>query len=174
MKKLSVVVLTAGFLVFGMCDIAQSAQLQKTSEQKTPNSANQPQPAFRPIAIGRQRISREKQTIAILRGSRDVVVNYFTELMIAKIMEDVANIIARKAYPQRLNGLTVFLARDAKFPDLWNIFPGGASDGEALILPENVFRIRQVVLSTEKDPVKLQIDGRVYSLEPGEVLLLLG
>ncbi|PYU46195.1 MAG: hypothetical protein DMG54_04070 [Acidobacteria bacterium] len=49
-----------------------------------------------------------------------------------------------------------------------------ASDGEALILTENVFRIRQVVLSTEKDPVKLQIDGRVYSLEPGEVLLLLG
>src|SRR6266550_2455151 len=171
MKKVSVVVLTAGFLVFGMCDIAQSAQLQKTSEQKTPNSANQPQPAFLPIAVGRQRISREKQTIAISRGSRDVVVNYFTELMIAR---DVPNIIARKAYPQRLNGLTVFLARDAKFPDLWNIFPGGASDGEALILTENVFRIRQVVLSTEKDPVKLQIDGRVYSLEPGEVLLLLG
>ncbi len=98
MKKVSVVVLTAGFLVFGMCDIAQSAQLQKTSEQKTPNSANQPQPAFRPIAIGRQRISREKQTIAILRGSRDVVVNYFTELMIAKIMEDVPNIIARNGW----------------------------------------------------------------------------
>src|SRR5947209_283776 len=161
MKKVSVVVLTAGFLVFGMCDIAQSAQLQKTSEQKTPNSANQPQPAFLPIAIGRQRISREKQTIAILRGSRDVVANYFTELIIAKII-DVQNIIARKADPQRLNGLTVFLAPDAKFPDLWNIFPGGASDGEALILTENVFRIRQVVLSTEKDPVKFQIDGRVY------------
>ncbi len=173
MKKVSVAVLTAGFLVFAICDIAQSTQLQKPSEQKTPNSANQPQPAFLPIAIGGRRISREKQTIAILRGSRDVVANYFTELMIAKIM-DVPNIIARKADPQRLNGLTVFLARDAKFPDLWNIFPGGASDGEALILTENVFRIRQVDSSTEKDPVKLQIDGRVYSLEPGEVLLLLG
>ena len=173
MKKASVVVLTAGFLVFGMCDIAESAQLQKTSEQKTPNSANQPQQALYPIAIGRQRISREKQTIAIWRGSQDVVVNYFTELVIAKIM-DVPNIIARKADPQRLNGLTVLLARDAKFPDLWNIFPGGASDGEALILTENVFRIRQVVSSTEKDQVKLRVDGRVYSLEPGEVLLLLG
>jgi hypothetical protein len=173
MRKVSAVVLTAGFLVFGMCDIAQSAQLQKTSEQKTPDSANQPQPAFLPIAIGRQRISREKQTIAILRGSRDVVVNYFTELIVAKRI-DVSNIIAGKADPQRLNGLTVFLARDAKFPDLWNIFPGGASDGEALILTENVFRIRQVVLSTQKDPVKLQLDGRVYRLEPGEVLLLLG
>ena len=49
-----------------------------------------------------------------------------------------------------------------------------ASDGKALILTENVFRIRQVVSSTEKEQVRLQIDGRVYTLEPGEVLLLLG
>src|SRR5437667_12766882 len=111
MKKVSVVVLTAGFLVFGMCDIAQSAQLQKTSEQKTPNSASQPQPAFRPIAIGRQRISREKQTIAILRGSQDVVANYFTELIIAKRIDDFS-LFARKADPQSLNGLTVSLVRD--------------------------------------------------------------
>ena len=173
MKKASVVVLTAGFLVFGMCDIPQSAQSQKTSEQKKPNLANQPQPAFRRIAIGRQRISREKQTIAISRGSQEVVANYFTELMIAKIVDDFS-LRARKPDPQSLNGLTVCLARDAKFPDLWNIFPGGASDGEALILTENVFRIHQVVLSTEKDPVKVQVDGRVYRLEPGEVLLLLG
>lgn len=172
MKKASVVVLTVGFLVFGMCDIAQSAQSQKTSEQKT-NLANQPQPAFRRIAIGRQRISREKQTITISRGSQDVVASYFTELMVAKIVDDFS-LRARKPDPQSLNGLTVCLARDAKFPDLWNIFPGGASDGEALILTENVFRIHQVVLSTEKDPVKVQVDGRVYRLEPGEVLLLLG
>lgn len=173
MKKASVVVLTVGFLVFGLCDVGQSAQSQKTSEQKTPNLANQPQPAFRRIAIGRQRISREKQTIAISRGSQDVVANYFTELVIAKIVDDFS-LRARKPDPQSLNGLTVCLARDAKFPDLWNIFPGGASDGEALILTENVFRIHQVVSSTEKDPVKVQVDGRVYRLEPGEVLLLLG
>ena len=182
MKKASVVVLAVGFLVFGMCDIAPSAQSQKTSEQKTPNLANQPQPAFRRIAIGRERISREKQTIAISRGSQDVVAKYFTELMIAKIVDDFS-LRARKPDPQSLNGLTVCLARDATFPDLWNIFPGldakllprrGASDGEALILTENVFRIHQVVLSTEKDPVKVQVDGRVYRLEPGEVLLFLG
>ena len=47
-------------------------------------------------------------------------------------------------------------------------------DGEALILSENVFRIQQVVSSSEKDQVRLRIDGRVYSLAPGEVLLLLG
>lgn len=173
MKKAAIVILTAGFLVSGVDNSAHSAPSQKTSEQKTPNSADQPQPALRPIAIGRQRISREKQTIAISRGSQKVMANYFTELVIARIVRDFS-FFARTADPQRLSGLTVSLARDAKAPDLWNIFPGGASDGEALILTENVFRIRQVVSSTEKDQVMLQIDGRVYTLEPGEVLLLLG
>ncbi len=173
MKKASIVILTAGFLVSGVGNSAQSVPSQKTSEQKTPNSASQPQPAFRPIAIGRQRISREKQTIAILRGSQDVVANYFTELIIAKRVDDFS-LFARKADPQSLNGLTVSLVRDAKVPDRWNIFPGGASDGEALILTENVFRIKQVISSSEKDQVRLRIDGRVYSLGPGEVLLLLG
>lgn len=173
MKKAAIVILTAGFIVSGVDNSAHSAPSQKTSEQKTPNSADQPQPALRPIAIGRQRISREKQTIAISRGSQKVMANYFTELLIARIVRDFS-FFARAADPQRLSGLTVSLARDAKAPDLWNIFPGGASDGEALILTENVFRIRQVVSSTEKDQVRLQIDGRVYTLEPGEVLLLLG
>jgi hypothetical protein len=172
MKKASIVILTAGFLVSGVNNSAHSAPSQKTSEQKTPNSADQPQPAFRPIAIGRQRISRQKQTIAISRGSQKIVANYFTELVIARIVRDFS--FAGTAEPQRLSGMTVSLARDAKAPDRWNIFPGGASDGEALILTENVFRIRQVVSSTEKDQLKLQIDRRVYTLEPGEVLLLLG
>lgn len=173
MKKASIVILTAGFLVSGVDNSAHSAPTQKTSEQKTPNSADQPQPALRPIAIGRQRISREKQTIAISRGSQKVMANYFTELVIARIVRDFS-FFARTPDPQRLSGLTVSLARDAKAQDLWNIFPGGASDSEALILTENVFRIRQVVPSTEKDQVRLQVDGRVYTLEPGEVLLLLG
>jgi hypothetical protein len=172
-KKASIVILAASFLVSGVGNNAQSAPQQKTSEQKTSNSANQPQPAFRPIAIARQRIPREKQTIAIMRGSQDVGANYFTELMIAKIVDDFS-LFARKADPQSLNGLTVSIVRDAKVPDRWIIFPGAASDGDGLILTENVYRIQQVVSSSEKDQVRFRIDGRVYSLGPGEVLLLLG
>jgi len=164
MKKASTVVLAASFLLLGARVIAKP---QKVPEQKTPNSAKHPQLPYRPIASGRHRISRETETIAISRGSQDVVVDYFTELMIAKIIDD-------KADPQKLKGLTVSLCRDAKVQGLWNIFEGGASGGLELTLTENVFRIQQVVSSTEKDPVKVQIDGRVYRLGPGEVLLLLG
>lgn len=170
MRKASFVILTAGFLILGIGDRAWS---QKTPEAKPPNLTNQPQPALRPIATGRQRISREKQTMAIFRGSQEIVAHYFTECMIARIVYDFS-LGARKADPQRLNGLTVSLVRDAEVPDRWNIFPGGAADGEALILPENVFRIQQVVSSTEKDQVRVQIGGRVYRLLSGEVLLLLG
>lgn len=100
MKKASIVILTAGFLVSGVDNSAHSAPSQKTSEQKTPNSADQPQPALRPIAIGRQRISREKQSIAISRGSQKVMPNYFTELVIARIVRDFS-FFARTADPQR-------------------------------------------------------------------------
>src|SRR5215472_13804823 len=137
MKKASIVILTAGFLVSGVGNNAQSAPPQKTSEQKASNPANQPQPAFRPIAIGRQRISREEQTITISRGNcdvlrraggncQDVVSSYFTELVIAKMVDDFS-LFARKD-AQKLNGLTVSLARDAIVPARWNIFSGGASD----------------------------------------------
>jgi hypothetical protein len=43
MKKASIVILTAGFLVSGVGNNAQSVPSQKTSEQKSPNSASQPQ-----------------------------------------------------------------------------------------------------------------------------------
>lgn len=176
MKKVSVVLLIAGLLFLSTCDIAPA---QTIPERKIPNSGSQLQSAFHPIAIGRQRISREKQTIAISRGNcdvlrpaggrclDDVVSSYFTDLVIAKMADDFS-LFARNTDPQKLNGMAVSLARDPKVPDRWNILSGGASDAE------NVFRIRQVVSSTEKDQVRLQIDGRVYTLEPGEVLLLLG
>jgi hypothetical protein len=41
-------------------------------------------------------------------------------------------------------------------------------------MPDNVFKVRKALTSTVQKPVKIQMDGRVYRLQPGEVLLLLG
>jgi hypothetical protein len=164
MRKSLVVILSCGFLVLGVCPVALS---QRIPEQRASNSASPPQPALQSIATGRQRISRENQTIAIFRGSQNIAVEYFTELVIARISDD-------KADPEKLSGVTVSLTRHAKERGQWDVFQGGASDGDTLALPENVFRIKKVLSSTAKDQVKVQIDGRVYRLEPGEVLLLLG
>jgi len=164
MKNSLVVILSAGFLVLGISEFGLS---QKIPAQKNPNPASQPQPALASIATGTQRISRENQTIAIFRGSQNVAVDYFTELVIARMTDD-------KTDPEKLSGETVSPSRRTKERGKWLVFRGGASDGDTLALPENVFRIQKVLSSTVKDQVKVQIDGRVYRLEPGEVLLLLG
>jgi hypothetical protein len=164
MKKASVAILTASFLVLAICGVAVS---QRIPEQKTPAPAGQPQPALQSIATGRQRISRGKQTIAISRGSQTVAVDYFTELVIARMTDDKTDL-------EKLSGVTVSLSRHINEREQWVVFRGGASDGETLALPENVFRIQKVLSSTARDQVKVRIDGQVYRLEPGEVLLLLG
>ena len=81
-----------------------------------------------------------------------------------------------KADLGELIGEPVSLGRHPKRRDQWNIFLGGVGQGfgDGTVLPENVFRIQNVLSSTARDQVKVQIDGRVYRLEPGEVLLLLG
>ena len=82
-----------------------------------------------------------------------------------------------KTDPEKLTGETISLSRSTTDRAQWNVFRGGASGAsadDALTMAENVFRIQKVLLSTAEGRVKVQIDGRVYRLEPGEVLLLLG
>jgi hypothetical protein len=163
-NSLGVILLPSSLLVLGLYSVGRS---QEIPSRKAHHPGSQLAPALRPIATGRQRISRDRRAITIIRGSQSVALDYFTELVIAKITDDQGD-------PERLSGVTVSLSRQTKDRDKWDIFPGGASDGEALATPENVFRIEKALSSTAKEPVKLQIDGRVYRLEHGEVLLLLG
>jgi hypothetical protein len=164
MERTWVAIFSVGFLALCNCGDATS---QRIPEQNTPKSASQVQPTLQPIATGKHRISRDSQTIAILQGNQNVKVDYFTELVIGTM-------IAEKIVPGKLEGDTVSVTRDAKQRDRWIIFRGGASDGDTLTMPENVFRVQKVLISTTQNPVKIQMNGRVYRLQPGEMLLLLG
>jgi hypothetical protein len=144
-NSLGVILLLSGFQVLGLYSVAQS---QEIPSRKAHHPGSQLAPTLRPVATGRQRTSRDRRAITIFRGSQNVVVDYFTELVIAKITDD-------KADPERLSGVTVSLSRQIKDRDKWDIFPGGASDGEALATPENVFRIEKALSSTPNEPVKL-------------------
>ncbi len=135
--------------------------------ENTPQTVSRHQPRPLPIATGVQRISRDKQMIEISRGNQSVAINYFTELVVATMTDD-------KAPPEKLIGETICLERHPKKRDHWNIFLGCGSDGDAMVLPENVFRIQSVLASTATNQVKVQVDGQVYRLRPGEILLLLG
>jgi hypothetical protein len=164
MKRPWIAIFSVGFVALCNCGDATS---QRIPEQNSHKSASQVQPTLQPIATGKQRISRDSQTIAIFRGNQNITVDYFTELVIGTM-------IAEKAVPEKLEGDTISLTRDTKQKDRWIIFPGGASDGDSLIMAENVFRVEKVLTSTAQNPVKIQMNDRVYRLQPGEILFLLG
>ena len=152
------------FLVLGL---AMGQPLTVVSQQRGAKAAGPVQPAFVPIATGKQRICREKQIVEISQGSQKVTVDYFTEVVIATMNDG-------KIVPERLIGETVSLVRDTKQKEHWIILRGGASDGETMAMPENVFRIEKVLASTREKQVKMKVGQQDYSLQPGEVLFLLG
>lgn len=151
-------------LVLGL---AIGQPLTAVSQQRGAKTAGTVQPAFVPIAIGKQRICREKQTVEISQGSENVTVDYFTELVIATMNDG-------KIVPEKLIGETVSLIRDTKQKEQWIILRGGASDGETMAMPENVFRIEKVLASTREKQVTMKVGQQDYRLQPGEVLFLLG
>ncbi len=157
-------ILLVSLLVFCDCGDATSRGIQ---EQNALQSTSQVQATLQPIATGKHRISRELQTIAIFQGNQNITVDYFTELVIGTMT-------AKNAEPEKLEGNTISLTRDAKQKGRWIIFRGGASDGDTLTMAENEFRVQKVLTSTAHSPVKIEINGRVYRLQPGEILLLLG
>ena len=164
MKGPAAPTLLSVILSLGLC---AAAPAQRPREQKAAEPVTQPQPVFLPVATGTQRIPRDKQTIEVLRGNQRVSIDYFTELIVVTMTDD-------KAQPEKLVGKTISLARDSKQRDHWNVFLGGGSDGDSLVLPENVFRIQTVLPSTPRSQIRVQVDGRVRRLQPGEVLFVLG
>jgi len=159
---------SSALLALAICSAAPS---QGNSEQNTAKATTQVQPAPQPVAIGKQRIARDKQAIEISCGNQSVTLDYFTELVVARMTDD-------KTQPEKLIGKTISLDRDPKQRDQWGLFVGGSAiglrGGDSMILPGNVFRIQKVLRSTAKNQVKVQVDGQVYRLRPGEVLFVLG
>jgi hypothetical protein len=99
-----------------------------------------------------------------------VPLGYFAELVIARLTDD-------KSDPEKLIGKTVLLDRGTKDRDQWSVFLARTvlgPAGDAMSLPENVFRVQKVLSSTVNEQVRVQIDGSSYSLKAGEVLLVLG
>src|SRR5260370_33490412 len=133
MRNPLVVIVSAGFLVLGISEFGLS---QRIPAQKNPNPASQLQPALLSIATGKQRISRENQTIVIFRGSQNVAVDYFTELVIARMTDD-------KTDPEKLSRVTVSLSRHTKERGQWLVFRGGTSDRDPPAPPENGCCVRQ-------------------------------
>jgi len=70
-----------------------------------------------------------------------------------------------------IQGRSVALVPSAKAANQWEIFRGVA--GGELCLADNIFVVRQVLVSTRKKPIRVQVDGETHRLKPGEVLLVM-
>jgi len=182
MKRYLITILSAGSIALGTCALASPQQAPAQSASRPP--ADEHQPSQQLIATGKMRIAPGKQTVVITEGSENVPLDYFAEFVIVRMTDDKSN-------PEKLVGKEVLLVRSTTDREQWSVFLDGAVgvSGDALSLPENVFRVQKTLSATDKEPVRVQIGGlRLanggialkpdggwrYTLKPGEILLVLG
>ena len=147
------------------------------------------QPAAQFIATSTQRIDRDHEEVRVYRNSQPVeLFPGFHELLTATPAD-------RQMGLERLVGKSVAVVPSEKREDQWDIFTGmgggviahiqprvrrdqwdiftGVGGVGELILAGNIFKVRQVLLSTRKNPLEVRVDGQIYRLKPGQALLVL-
>ena len=72
----------------------------------------------------------------------------------------------------KLVGRSVALVPSEKRADQEDIFTGVGGVGE-LVLTDNIYKVRQVLLSSRKNPIEIRVDGQIHRLKPGQALLVM-
>jgi len=137
------------------------------------------------IATTRQRIDRDHVEIRVLQGGKAVeLFAHFHELVTAtpanrqtKLDELAGKSITLIPSEKReivagAAGMSESLLPLRSQADHWDIFTGVGGVGDQN-LADNIFKVRQVLLSTRKNPLEVHIDGRIVRLKPGQALLVL-
>jgi len=118
------------------------------------------------VATSTQRIDRDRVEIRVYRNGKAVeLFPHFHEL-----------VTATPTYGQmlleKLVGTSVTLVPSQEHAEQWDVFTGVGGVGEQT-LAANIFKVRQVLLSSRKSPIEIRVDGQVHRLKPGQALLVL-
>jgi len=125
-----------------------------------------------PIAVVSQRIAPGRREVRLYKGTELVMLRLarfstFMELVVvtpgagqSKIVENLAN-----------HSIAIF--RSEKKPDRWEVFEDVRVGAGADILADNVFKVKQVFISSSQSPIELKLDEKTIGLMPGEGLLVL-
>jgi hypothetical protein len=141
------------------------------------------------IATTAQRIDRDRMEIRVYRNGKPVeLFAHFHELVTAtpapgqKGLDKLAGTsVTLVPSEKRTDQWDVFTGvggvggsqLPAKLrPHQWNIFSGVGGVGE-LTLADNIFKVRQVLLSSRKNPIEIRVDGQIHRLKPGQALLVM-
>jgi hypothetical protein len=120
------------------------------------------------IATARQWIERGRREVRVYRSGKPVQLTSFTQAI-------VVTPLGRAPQLESLVRRSVALLRSQERADRWEVYsdvPGMGGNG--LVMAENVFIVRQVLLSSRKHRLQLKLNGQAHRLKPGEALLLLG
>jgi hypothetical protein len=165
--------------------LEEMTQPKATAPEEAPDA---PEAQF--IATTTQRIDRDHVGIHVYRNGKPVdLFPHFHELVTATPAD------RQKAF-DKLVGTSVTLVPSDKQSDQWEVFTGvgGVAAGPTagsklkahqwdiytgvggvgeLILADNIFKVRQVLLSSRKNPIEIRIDGQIHHLKPGQALLVM-
>jgi hypothetical protein len=175
--KRLVPLLVAAFVLF--CNfsipILASGQIRRPLSVEEMTRARETTPAKAPVGPGAQfvatstqRFDRDRVEVRVYRSGQPVeLFPHFHELLTATPADHQKGIEL-----DRLAGKSVTLVPSEKRSDQWDIFTGVGGTGE-LTLADNIFKVRQVLLSSRKNPIEVRIDGQIHRLKPGQALLVM-
>jgi hypothetical protein len=143
--------------------LKEMTQPQESTPEKAPVG-----PGAEFIGTSTQRIDRDRAEVHVYRNGQQVeIFPGFHELVTATSAGHRKGIELNV-----LAGRSVALVPSEKRADEWDIFTGVGGTGE-LILADNIFKVRQVLLSSRKNPIEVRVDGQIHRLKPGQALLVL-
>lgn len=118
------------------------------------------------VATCSERIQPDGLEIRVYAAHRAIELRGFVELLVAMP-------VSGKAALDKLERKSIGLIRSEQGAGQWDVYSGVGGVGE-LILADNVFRVRRVLVSSRQNPVEVRFDGRSRRLRSGEALLVLG
>ena len=159
-------------------------QPEETTPEKAPVG-----PWAQFVATSTQWIDRDRVEIRVYRNGKPVeLFSSFHELVTATpanrqmgldrlVGKSVALVPSEKEANQwdvftGVGGVRGGLLPSKIRPDQRDIFTGVGGTGE-LTLADNIFKVRQVLLSSRKNPIEVHVDGQIHRLKPGQALLVL-
>lgn len=116
------------------------------------------------VALATERIDRDCREVRVYSARRPLELPRFYELLVARAEQDGSEL-------EKLTGRYVTIVLSMKLADTWEVYTNAAW-GPALA--GNVFRVKRVLTSSKQAPLEVRVNGTLYRLEPGQILIVLG
>lgn len=127
-----------------------------------------PAPTANLIAVVTQRIETDRLEVRVYQGRKLVQLTSFMELFVVTPVPGQPKII------ENLPSRSVAIVRSEKKPDRWEVYEDvWAGTGREMTLADNVFKVKQVFISSPQSPIELRLDEKIIGLKPGDALLVL-